>query len=465
MEAVPDSRRNWWPAVLFGGAVLALVAGYSVTISETPWALALLWILGAICLLQAAGIILKDGDLFAPPTLFIFFTAVLYVLRPLGIISGFPAVIPNYSAGDLCMALGLVIIATLGFYGGYWLPGSNAVARALPVGAPEWPRLRLYAMVGVTFLVGCGAWLFFMSKVGGLAYWLMNLHYGVHHLRRGLGHMYILASFSGLAFILLYAYAVKRGVHRLILYPFSTICLAILLTLGERGLFILWMLMAITIYHYLGRRLDWKRAVLYVLPVVILFTAVGMWREFTAREELPSFEFQIQALQMNLTSFDMLLYIARNTPDPVDYQWGRFIPGFLTTPIPRAIFPDKQETVAVFVNDRAMGESYSGTIAISLPGEGYVNAGLAGTILWPLVLGFLSRIAYEYLQNNRTNLSAVLMYSLWLALMVGICRGGLTDFPAAMAMVRIGFMILVLAALSVRLPSSVSEQPRATSAG
>lgn len=459
-----EDWREWWPAILFGGAVLALVASFTVTASESPWAVVLLWIIGAIFLVQVAGIVLKDGDIFAPPTLFIFSTAIFYIIRPLGIISGSPSVIENHSSADMCRALGLVIVSTVAFYGGYWLPGTKSLGDRIPAGSPRWPRLRLYVLVGFIFLIACGAWVLFLSRVGGLAYWLMNLHYGVHYLRRGLGHLYTLASFTGLAFILLYAYGLRRGVSRIILYPFGIICLGILLTLGERGMFVIWMLMAIIIFHYLKHRIDWKRAIVYVLPVIILFTGVGMWREYTGRGELPAFQVQAHALQMNLTSFDMLLFLSHHTPDPIDYQWGQFIPAFFTVPIPRAIFPDKQPTLTMFVNEHAMGRDYPGTIAISLPGEGYINAGLAGVLLYSLAFGFLSRLAYEYLQSNRQNISVVLMYSLWVAVFVSMFRGGLTDFAASMATVRISFMALVICLLSLGQPRGDREKTELSSA-
>lgn len=444
-----SSWRKLWPALLFAGALVALGASFTVSVSSHPWAVALLWVIGAVCLIQVAGVVIKDGDIFAPPMPFIVFTALFYIIRPLGILSGAPTVVQNFSSRDMCLALGLVIVSTLTFYAGYWMPGSRKLARQLPVGAEHWPKTRLYVIVAVTFVIACGAWGLFMARVGGLPYWLLNLHYGVHHLRRGIGYLYALASFSGLAFILLYGYAVKWRVNRIFLYSFGFMCLALIMTLGERGLFVVWVLMAFTIYHYLGRRLDWRRATLYVLPLIILFVGIGMWREYTTNRKIPSLKYQTRALQMNLTSFDMLLYLSHSTPDPIDYQWGRFLPAFLTIPIPRAIFPDKQETVTIFVNDQALQTGYAGNIAISLPGEGYINAGLAGVVLWSLLLGFISRAAYEYLKNNRTNISAVLLYSLWLALLIGFFRGGLTDFPAAMALLRIGFMIILIGLLSL----------------
>lgn len=461
----PDSSlRRYWPTILFGGALLALVASLTISVSHHPWPVALVWVIGIICIIQIAGIILKDGDIFAPPAAFIAFTALFYIIRPLGILSGAPTVVQNFSSQDMCVALGLVIASTLTFYAGYWLPGARRLSRQLPVGSQHWPKKRLYVLVAVTFVIACGAWALFMSRVGGLPYWLLNLHYGVHHLRRGIGYLYALASFSGLSFILLYGYAVKWRVNRIFLYSFGFVCLAMIMTLGERGLFVVWVLMGLTIFHYLGQRLDWRRAILYALPLIFLFVGIGIWREYTARATLPTLKYQTRALQTNLTSFDMLLYLSHSTPDPVNYQWGRFFPAFLTIPVPRTIFPDKQETVTIFVNDHALQTGYAGNIAISLPGEGYINAGLAGVVLWSLLLGFISRTAYEYLKANQANISAVVLYSLWLALLIGFFRGGLTDFPAAMAIIRIGFMVVLIGLLSLGRRTVASQASSVTRA-
>lgn len=422
-------------------AILAVAAGISVGGADNPWAIGLIAIIGALCFAQALGIILKDGDIFAPPALFMLFTAIFYILRPLAILNGSPTVVQSFSQADMCAALVMVILSTACFYAGYWLPLGRPLAEKLPVGSPYWSRGRTYVLAAAILLLSCLAWWLFLRHVGGWLYWILNLHYGVHHLRTGIGHLYVLSSFGGLAFIVLYAYALRWKGNRVALYAVAIISLPILLSLGERGMFIVWALMAFALYHYLGRRLSWQRAMLYVLPIIVLFLAIGIWREQTTGTATGSLlARQTAALQGSLTSFDMLLYIAHSTPAELDYQWGRFIPAFITTPVPRAIFPDKLDTIALYVNDRLFGERRGGTIALSLPGEGFVNAGLLGVALWGLLLGGLSRAAYEYLHLHRHNVSAVLLYALWMALLIGFFRGGITDFPAAMAIVRFGFM-------------------------
>jgi oligosaccharide repeat unit polymerase len=431
-------------AELGAAAVIALAAGVWIAGAENPWASGLIAVIAALCLAQTLGIILKDGDIFAPPALFIAFTAIFYIIRPLAILDASPTVVQSFSQADMCAALAIVILSMVCFYAGYWLPTNKPLARRLPVGSPYWSRQRTYALGAAILALSCLAWWLFLRHVGGWLYWMLNLHYGVHHLRAGIGHLYVLASFGGLAFIVLYAYALRWQGSRVAPWAVALVSLPILLSLGERGMLIVWVLMALALYHYLGRRLSWQRAALYLIPVVVIFLAVGIWREQTTGATGSLQARQSAAFQGSLTSFDMLLYIVHSTPAELDYQWGRFIPAFITTPVPRAIFPDKLDTIALYVNDHLFGRRRGTTIALSLPGEGFVNAGLLGVALWALLLGGLSRTAYEYLQLHRRNVSAVVLYALWIALLIGFFRGGITDFPAAMALVRIGFMVGVV---------------------
>ena len=426
-------------------AVGALGAGVWVAGADNPWAVGLIALIAALCVAQALGIVLKDGDIFAPPALFMAFTGIFYIIRPLAILNGAPTVVQSYSQADMCVALVMVILSTACFYAGYWLPLGRPLAAKLPVGSPYWSRTRTYVLAAAVLLLSCLAWWLFLRHVGGWLYWMLNLHYGVHHLRAGVGHLYVLSSFGGLAFIVLYAYTLRWKSSPVPLYATAIVSLPILLSLGERGMFIVWVLMAFALYHYLGRRLSWQRAALYVVPLVVVFLAIGIWREQTTGAATGALlARQSAALQGSLTSFDMLLHIVHSTPAELDYQWGRFIPAFITTPVPRAVFADKLDTIALYVNEHLFGERRGGTLALSLPGEGFVNAGLLGVALWGLLLGGLSRTAYEYLHLYRHNLSAVLLYALWVALLIGFFRGGLTDFPAAMAVVRFGFMAGVI---------------------
>lgn len=111
--------------------------------------------------------------------------------------------------------------------------------------------------------------------------------------------------------------------------------------------------------------------------------------------------------------------IIRAFPDLLPYQYGISYTSTATAPVPRNWWPAKPSLgLGPFVGENVYGLTRTG-VPPGLIGEAYLNFGIFGLIMVPLVFGFLVRSSFESLKETIRNRASALCYAVCFRFYVG----------------------------------------------
>lgn len=121
--------------------------------------------------------------------------------------------------------------------------------------------------------------------------------------------------------------------------------------------------------------------------------------------------------------------------------WGRQLLGVLFFFIPRSFWPSKPIGSGAFMAER-LGTFTN--ISCSLPGEGYINWGIIGLILFGLFLGMISqRIDNTYWDNSINSYRIETLYPILIFMFFFMCRGDLlSSFAYLCAFIFVWFFMM-----------------------
>ena len=110
-------------------------------------------------------------------------------------------------------------------------------------------------------------------------------------------------------------------------------------TLGGRGMIIVPILMLFFYKYKITGRSDWLRITLFIFIFVIFSGWYGMYRDgVTSDSNAIVISDVLGNILDRYVQFDNFIRVVKN---PVDYHFGQSFVDFLSSPIPRSIFPDK----------------------------------------------------------------------------------------------------------------------------
>ena len=382
--------------------------------------------LGLVIIGWLIWMIRREGwDWLAPPTLFVIATAFYYMVRPGSLLLGMQP-IGQTTTRHMNAALGLVFLSVVGFSWGYKLRGTTIIARWLPRVPSGWQRRRATVTIGALWIAGTVCWVLLMWQSGGVgARWAGY----AHGLAAGKGVLVVLsAAMLTMALVLSWAQYLKGRFSRPAAIVLVVTTIPLLAMHGQRSALIIPILMAVAIYHYQCRRLGLRSLAIISIAVMIIFVGLGLPR----LQFLPGPAGQPRLMtygrvagwffMRNLTSFDALMMAKGRIPEDLDYQWGRGYVDALVMMIPRWLYPDKPERNLF---NRALRPGRTTSMALPVPGEGYLNFGWGGVLLESVLLGLICRVVYAYRQQYPNNEGALLTYAFFFAFFVVIFRGGL----------------------------------------
>jgi len=100
--------------------------------------------------------------------------------------------------------------------------------------------------------------------------------------------------------------------------------------------------------------------------------------------------------------------------------YGRQLVGALLFFVPRSIWPNKPVGSGHFVAENMLMTRYSfwfTNISMPFPGEGYINFGILGIILFAFILALVSKITDNWYQYNGLRL----FFSLYVCFIWSLC--------------------------------------------
>ncbi len=203
---------------------------------------------------------------------------------------------------------------------------------------------------------------------------------------------------------------------------------AMLAVHGQRAALLVPLLMVVTVYHYLVRRLRMREVLLLGAAGVLVVGVLSMVRLGLVGRQQRAIGLDDYAkvtgwlVLRNLTAFDSLMVVTQRVPESIKYQWGRSYFDAIKMIVPCWIYPEKPRRNLF---NRMLRPNREGSMALTLPGEGYLNFGLAGLLAETLVLGIAYRTAYSYRQRHPGSEPAILGYALAVPVFGLLWRGGL----------------------------------------
>lgn len=183
------------------------------------------------------------------------------------------------------------------------------------------------------------------------------------------------------------------------------------------------------------RRRRWPdmRSVIIGIATLALFQAVGEDRGSAVRklfiEDRARISYSVSDLRYlegmdfaNLEFFEYLVYVVPQRSG----TYGFFLDNLqiLTQPVPRAIWPKKPVGPPIKLFS-LFDYGYPIGMTNSLPGEGWVQLGYVGVVVWCGLFGWLFGWAYNRFERSTHGNPAVLYYLLFLPLSLTFFRDGL----------------------------------------
>jgi len=410
-------------------AVVAGGVGVGIGVAGRPAGIEAGWMVGLVGLgLFAASMLVGRRavirrDWLSPGALFGVVFGVYFVLRPAVLLAGLEPVATDRQGIWGAIVLGFVVVA--GFWMGYLLPLGEAMARSLPWASKSWSRQRARTAAWLSWGLGVASWVVMIYYSGGVVTRMSAYGQGVG---KGLGVVVVgSAVLLGMAMAVGWLSYFKGRLSRVEIAVITVSSAGMLAVHGQRAVLLVPLLMIVTIYHYLIRRLRGREILLVGLAGVLIIGVLGMPRlQFAGSEQValgPGDYAKITGwlVARNLTAFDSLMLVSQRVPKEVGYQWGRSYVDAIKMVVPRWLYAEKPERNLF---NRLLRPGRSGSMALSLPAEGYLNFGLAGLLAETLVLGIAYRTAYSYRQRHPESEPAILGYALAVPVFGLLWRGG-----------------------------------------
>jgi hypothetical protein len=314
-------------------------------------------------------------------------------------------------------------LATLCYFAGYYIRAGKKLARIFPnVAGGEWERSRLILVSVVCFAFFIPAYAYFQARVGASITDITALRAGkavwrddatMSWLMRGVGLGFIPA----LLFVTLNFPRVR--VARAIGTAFLLFAIGFLSTrLGQRGTAIFFVLNALIVVHYLGRRIPVVILAVCAFVLMTISNILGAYRanpdQFTASSSGPAVSFNAtQTLvdhEDDRARLAAMAVVFHFFPERVDYALGGSWGPLLTAPIPRWLWPEKG-TLFVWRDTNIVLELVGAPIPVPFMGVLYANFGWIGIVVGMALWGMFQRGLYEWLLEHEKDRSVVVLYS------------------------------------------------------
>ncbi len=428
------------PAFILSGFVASFSSSWSF---DTPIVIVIFLII-ILFVLFLYNLIYIDSN-FNYLSIFNMFLLVIftfYVAKPLFIIFYLHYDIADFSAtlsqkGDLLSkALSFVIVAVIFAFIGYRSSLGAWIANSLPILPKKWDRRRLIIVLWLCLFSGLISYIILMhsAEPTGPRSQLVEdenkyAFLGILSLR-----ICLILLFTGS--IVLNNKLLKRSFW--IYLPVYTI---LMLKLGGRGRLVYPVLMCLIIYNYLKKRIEIKQIIFYIIcflgVVSILFDLAYhfLFQQITSAQNIEaSKNFLLDfMLKRNLDRVDNFILVIKGMKDQLDFQYGKTflsIPfKFLPADWPKAFGLKLIGGGTLFMQTFFPSVLAQGSgIPITLIGELFLNFHIVGIGYGMFILGVFIRIFQDYMDRDRTNPCAVILYSLFFVYLPNLIGGNISHF-------------------------------------
>jgi len=312
------------------------------------------------------------------------------------------------------------ILACAVFYSTYYSKFGVALAHAVAPLPARWPIPRVYWLITILFGAGLASAYALVGQYGSLANFLDRRR--APNPLQGVGDLELLAYSMALSMEAAYVLLACRRKGVVLFASLFVIAVGFQFLQGQRLIVASTLLSLLVIYHYLRKPLRPRYLLglgllvaLVVSPVMVLFRE-GSKQEVSVQsvsEALAPEGGPVSFLE-RLDGIDGFVFIVRDTPALMDYQYGKSYMYALIAWFPRRYWRDKpKDFEIVFTDTYFAGWFEPGVTGFSptLLGEGYINFHVAGLLLVAGLGGLFWRAFYEYSIRRSAGMSGVFVYA------------------------------------------------------
>lgn len=372
-----------------------------------------------------------------------------------------PAGIPLIGANEIVQSLALSLAGLAFFYIGYGAQLGEAIARRVPLLAPESPNRLLLSTVLLSSMALANFGYFLIETGGFRAY--LTAGYRLYELEQGREYLTVWMPLLSTA-VLLFYYTVHQRRSRAwtTLFIAFAIGVSFLFTVVGRRRYLFTMLLAMLVYrHYAVRRFSLKQSVLLAMIGLTLMSVWGILRAIPTEQILTEQTW----VALRGTSPERLFYAFTGSGEfsgagtwipeimrsiaagELSYLHGA---SYLWTPlilIPRLLFPDRPPVLSQWWVNRYHPDiaARGGGMGFFFLAEAYLNFGVIGVIMFMCLMGVVYRAVYSYLKQSKDDGRVALMYGAFISWIPTALR---IDFATAFkGLVEFTIAILLLAFL------------------
>jgi oligosaccharide repeat unit polymerase len=231
------------------------------------------------------------------------------------------------------------------------------------------------------------------------------------------------------------------AVLRIAVYCMVLATLAVLILNVTRGFFLSFIIFSLVNYNYMKKRVSPKGILAFFVGIVLLATVAGYLRTEEWRET-KTFWGTVLLLE-GAVEFDNYAKTIEIVPESLPLQKGETILQLFTVPIPRALFPGKDEfePAQVILKEYLGHTQFRIGERLTLVGELFMNFHILGVILGMALFGFAAGAAQRLLYPVDRDPLRVLLYSLT------VTAGLAYQIPGDIASVTLEYIQLILPVL------------------
>lgn len=205
---------------------------------------------------------------------------------------------------------------------------------------------------------------------------------------------------------------------------------------GERDIFLRQIWMLFFIYYYFYKKIDKKWIALYGVTGIFSIQSLAALKNFAMRGAVHSYEYSAWYMRIFNSEFNAA---ARNLQtmligfDNWHFWWGQtLLVSVGRIFLPKFIFGGFAESATSLFNSFFFPSlvARGGGRGFSLVGEGYMNFGITGVIIWFVLLGLFLKHIYRKANNN---VMWFIIYILTMPLVIYVLRADFTNLLSQFA--------------------------------
>jgi hypothetical protein len=322
------------------------------------------------------------------------------------------------------------VVAISSYYVGYYSPWARRFWSIFPrIEGIEWDRKRLLLVLALCFAIFVPVYAIFQARLGlGLSE-LTDLGAGKRAMRgddrmqtwivRGM----LIGLLPPMLLLGLYLPRRLKRAEWLVLAGLVGFMALLILRTGVRSFVGFFILSCVVLFHYLRRRLSVGAVFGMAFAAILIMNVLGELR-FQETDEAPRESLSsrivrpvdtLAAYESDRGRMEALAVVFHSFPDRKEYLWGASWFGFLLTPIPRWVWPEKVEYIK-WADHGIVYQLTGAPIPVQFHGALFANFSWLGVGVGMALWGLFQRAMYEWLQRDPRDRNKVILYSSMLVL-------------------------------------------------